>query len=82
MSVIVRVGKRYTIVIPKEIRSRVKLREGDQVLVYVVGKSIIIEPLPNDPFKTLEKTLPKQYIEREAEEKAFKWLIKHARNRY
>ncbi len=78
LSVITRVGKRYTIVIPKEIRSKIRLREGDQVLIYVIGRSIVIEPLPHDPFKVLGEILPEEYVEREAEKKAIEWLMKHA----
>ncbi len=78
MSVVTRVGKRYTIVIPKEIRSKVKLKEGDHVIMYVVGQNIIIEPLPDDPFRVLEDIIPEKYAEEEAEKKAYEWLMRNA----
>ena len=78
MSVISRVGRRYTIVIPKEIRSKVNLKEGSLVLIRVVDNKIIIETLPDDPFKVLEEIIGEPYSEEKDEEKAIKWLMKHA----
>jgi len=45
MSMIVRVDEKGRVVIPKSIRERVKLREGNYVNVKVEGKTIVMEPL-------------------------------------
>ena len=78
MSVISRIGKRFTVVIPKEVRSKVNLREGSMVVIRVVGDRIVIEPLPNEPFKILEEVIGEPYHEEEDEKRAIDWLERHA----
>jgi len=77
---IVKVGKRYTIVIPKAIREKIGLREGDIILVKAKEKTIILELLPKDPFKVLGEVIGEPYSEEKDEEKAEKWLLSHARS--
>ncbi len=38
----VRVGKRFTITIPKEVRERLGIKEGDELDLIVVNDSIIL----------------------------------------
>ncbi len=78
MPAVSRIGKRYTVVIPKEIRSKVSLKEGDLVIMRVIGDEIIIQPLPEDPFKVLGEVIGESYNERRHERKALEELIKHA----
>ncbi len=82
MSAIASVGKRYTIVIPKEIREKVKISEGSKVLISVRGGKIIIEPLPEDPFKVLGEVIGEPYKEEVDERKAIEWLMKNTSSRY
>ncbi len=79
MSAVVRVGRRYTIVIPKEVRERVRLKEGSRLLVRVKGRSIILEPLPEDPFKVLERVIGEPYEEEKESKRAVEWLVRNAR---
>lgn len=39
------------------------LKEGQRVLVRVEGKRIIVEPLPEDPYKVLEEVIREPYLE-------------------
>ncbi len=78
MSAVVRVGKRYSIIIPKGIREKINLSEGSLVIMRVVDEKIIIEPLPKDPFKVLEEVIGEPYNEEEDEKRAYEWLRKHA----
>jgi len=57
------VGRRHTIVVPKSIRKLVPLKEGQDVLLRAEGARIIIEPLPDDPYETLEKVIGQPYRE-------------------
>ncbi len=82
MSVISRIGRRYTIVIPKEIREKVNLKEGSLVIIRAIDNEIIIETLPNDPFKVLGEVIGEPYSEEKDEEKAIKWMREHASSRY
>ncbi len=47
MTVVARVSKRYRIVIPKEIRRILGIREGDKVLFEIWGNEIKIRKLKN-----------------------------------
>ncbi|RLF17874.1 MAG: AbrB/MazE/SpoVT family DNA-binding domain-containing protein [Thermoprotei archaeon] len=78
MSVIVRVGKRHTVVIPKEIREKVGIKEGSKLLLRVDKNMVIMEPLPDDPFKVLGEIIGEPYREEVDEKKAIKWLMKDA----
>lgn len=40
-----KVGKKYTIVIPHEVREKISIREGEQIVWSVRGKQIIIRPI-------------------------------------
>ena len=77
MSVISRIGRRYTIVIPKEIRKKVNLKEGSLVIIRVADNKIIIEALPDDPFKVLEEVIGEPYSEEKDEDKAIELLRKY-----
>jgi len=72
------IGKRGTLVIPKEIREKTDLREGQRVLIRIEGERIIIQPLPKNPFKVLEEIIGEPYKEEEDEAKAERWLKEHA----
>ena len=43
MSLIVRVSKRYQVVIPKEIRRKLNIREGDKILFEIEGDEVRIK---------------------------------------
>lgn len=45
-----RVGKKYTIYLPKAIVEAIGLREGERVLLRVAGNTVILESL-QDPIK-------------------------------
>ncbi len=38
----VRVGKRFTITIPKEVREKLNIREGDELIITITDDSIIL----------------------------------------
>jgi len=80
LSAIARIGKRYTLVIPKDIRKRIGIHEGSYVLLRVMGDKIIVEPLPDEPFKVLGRVIGKPYDEKVDEKKALEWLMKNARS--
>ena len=80
MSVIVKVGRRYTVVIPKEIREKIGIKEGSKLLLRIDKDTIIMEPLPDDPFRVLEEIIGEPYKEEVDERKAIRWLMKNARS--
>ena len=79
MDEVVSIGENFTIVAPEQVRERLRLKKGQKVRIRVEGHRIILEPIIEDPFKVLEKVIREPYKEEVDEEKAYKWLIKHAR---
>ena len=79
MSEEVIIGRRYTVVIPKSIREKIGLKEGQKVFVREQAGRIVIEPLPTDPYKTLSAVLGDlKYVEEKHEKVAEGWLKKTA----
>ncbi len=56
MSVIVRVDSKGRIVIPKEFREAIGIREGEEVRLSLNGNKIIVERI-EEPLKVLEEVL-------------------------
>ena len=79
MDEVVSIGENFTIVVPEQVRERLRLKKGQKVRIRVEGHRIILEPIIENPFKVLEKVIREPYKEEVDEEKAYKWLIKHAR---
>lgn len=40
-----RVGRRGQIVLPKEVRTRIKVAEGDQIAFVIDGEQVVIKPI-------------------------------------
>jgi AbrB family looped-hinge helix DNA binding protein len=82
MSETAKVGKRYAVVVPKSVRKKVKLEEGQRVWIRAHDDQIIIEPLPKDPSAVFAELIPDQYTEQKYDEKAEEFLMKNARARH
>jgi len=67
---VVRVGKKFTLVIPKKVREMLGIKEGDLLSVKVKEGKIIMEPKKSDPFRALEKGIEEPYDEKRDEERA------------
>ena len=74
----VTIGRRYTLVIPKAVRSELALKEGQKVLIRVEGSRVVIDPLPWEPYKVLEEVVVESYEEERDEGKAEEWLKSRA----
>ncbi len=72
------IGRRFTLVIPKDARRQLNLKEGQRVQVRVEGGRIVIEPFPLDPYAVLASVVQESYDEKHDEPKAEEWLRKHA----
>jgi len=70
----VRVGRKFTLVIPKSVRERLKIREGDILTIQVEGEKIVLTIRRSDPLKVLEKVIGEPYDENRDEKNAERWL--------
>ncbi len=77
----IRVGKKYTIVLPKGVRTKLNIKEGDLLNIKIEGNKIVLEPKRSNPFKILEKIIGEPYDEEKDEKLAEEWL-KNAYSRY
>ncbi len=75
LSEIVRIGKRYTIVIPKTIRQKLGLKEGQLSEIKLEKGKIVIIPKAMDPFHRLSELIGDIEYNEETERKAEKWLL-------
>jgi AbrB family looped-hinge helix DNA binding protein len=83
MSEEITIGKRFTIVVPRSIRKKLGLREGQKALVRTEGQQVVVEPLTEDPYKVLAETLGDlRYSESRYEKMAEEWLKRVARPRH
>lgn len=74
----VKIGKRYTIVIPKAFRQRLGLKEGVLSEVRLEEGKIIIIPKALDPFRRLSELIGDVVYDEEAEKRAERWLLGEA----
>lgn len=42
-----RIGRRGQIVLPKEVRMKIKVAEGDQIAFVIDGEQVVIKPIPH-----------------------------------
>lgn len=68
------IGRRYALVIPKAIRQKLAIKQGQRVLIRVEDRRIVVEPLPLDPYEVLEEVVGESYEERREEARAEEWL--------
>ena len=54
MAEAVKLSAKHQIVVPKEVRRRLKLAAGDRLLVEVQGNTVVLVPLPRNYTKHLE----------------------------
>lgn len=74
----VRVGRKFTLVIPKSVRERLKIREGDILTLQVEGEKIVLTIRRSDPLKVLEEIIGEPYDEDRDEKNAERWLKENA----
>ena len=48
MSETVRIGKKAQLVIPKSIRERMNITEGDKVFIDIINNTMVITPVPKN----------------------------------
>ena len=75
MTELVRIGKRYTVVIPKEAREKLGLKEGQLSEVRLEDGRIIFTPKVSDPFRELSGLMGDVEYSRGLEKKTEQWLL-------
>jgi len=76
---VVEVADKFRITITRPVRRVVPLRVGQKVAIVPFGDKILIQPLPERPEERLDELTRNTVFNREAREKASKFLISQAR---
>jgi len=76
MSEFIKIGKRYTIVIPKKIREKLRLKEGQTSEIEIDKGKLVITPKVPDPFEKMDELIGSITYEDKIEKKAEKWLLR------
>ena len=71
-----RIGKRFSLIIPKDIQEKIGLKEGDLVTIRKEKNLIIIIPEKVSPFKKLSNLIGDIKYDEKAEEDVEKFLSK------
>ncbi len=75
MAQLVRIGKRYTIVIPMEARKKLGLKEGQLSEVRLEDGRLVITPRSSDPFQELSELIGDVEYSKTVENRMEKWLF-------
>lgn len=75
MTETVRIGKRYTVVIPREARKKLGLKEGQLSEVRLEDGRLILIPKASDPFRELSELIGDVDYSKSLEKKTEKWLL-------
>jgi len=54
MPITVKIGKRFQVVLPKAVREKLSLQEGDELVVEVARRGILLVPKPKSYTKHME----------------------------
>ena len=71
-----KIGKRFSVIIPKEIREKLGLKEGDIIVIKKKESDIVISPEKISPFKKLANLLGTIPYNEKVEEATEKFLVK------
>ena len=72
---IVELDKRHRVTLPKEVRKRFRVAEGQKFFLVPYGDDLIMKPVPKDPSKELSRIVGAFQFTRRDRKKAEKWLL-------
>jgi len=77
---LVKIGKRYTVVIPKSFRNKLGVKEGQLTEVTLDRGKLVLVPKVSDPFKRLSELIGEITYDEKTEKKAERWLLGGTQN--
>ena len=78
---IVELDKRHRVTLPKQLRKRFRVVEGQKFFLLPYGEDLILKPVPKDPSREMSKIIGDFQFSSEARKKAEKWLLQATRER-
>lgn len=78
---IVELDKRHRVTLPKEVRKRFRMVEGQKFFLVPYGDDLIMKPVPKDPSKEMSKIIGDFQFSKKDRKKAEKWLLQETAHR-
>ena len=79
---IVGLDKRHRFTLPKKIRKRFKIVDGQKFFLVSYGDDILLKPVPEDPAARLGELLGDFELTRDVKIAAEKWLIDETKRKH
>ncbi|MDG7001257.1 MAG: AbrB/MazE/SpoVT family DNA-binding domain-containing protein [Nitrososphaerota archaeon] len=73
--------KRHRVTLPKEVRKRFRMVEGQKFFLVPYGDDLIMKPVPKDPSKEMSKIIGDFQFSKKDRKKAEKWLLQETAHR-
>ncbi|MHB1867956.1 MAG: AbrB/MazE/SpoVT family DNA-binding domain-containing protein [Nitrososphaerales archaeon] len=78
---LVRLDRRHRVTLPKEVRKRFRVVEGQKFFLIPSGDDLIMKSVPKDPSKELSKIVGDFQFDKEDRKNAEKWLLQETTRR-
>lgn len=78
---VIQVDNRHRITLPKEIRKKFRIVQGQKFYVVPFGKELLMKPVPENPARKLDELVGEFKFDRHARRKAEKWLFENTNKR-
>jgi AbrB family looped-hinge helix DNA binding protein len=78
---IVELDKRHRVTLPKEVRKRFRVVEGQKFLLVPYGGDLIMKPVPKDPSKEMSRVIGDFQFGKQDRKKAEKWHLQETVHR-
>jgi len=76
---VVKIGKRYTVVIPKGFREKLGVKEGQLTEVTLEKGKLVLVPKISDPFRRLSELIGDVAYDEKTERKCERWMFGRTR---
>jgi bifunctional DNA-binding transcriptional regulator/antitoxin component of YhaV-PrlF toxin-antitoxin module len=78
---LVQLDERHRITLPKDVRKRFKIVDGQKFYLVPFGNDLLMKPVPNDPAGDMSKIVGSFQFKRKDRKKAEQWLLKTTSHR-
>jgi len=78
---LIQLDGRYRLTLPKEVRKRFRIVEGQKFFLVPHGDDLIMKAVPEDPSKEMSKITGNFQFNKKDRKKAEKWLLRATQSR-
>ena len=78
---LIQLDRRYRLTLPKEVRERFRIVEGQKFFLVPYGDDLIMKAVPKDPSNEMSKIIGDLQFNKKVRKKAEKWLLRATQSR-